>query len=69
MSGSKKHESDPTGKSVHYIDQYNLGYPNHIRVECTQFSDSMINSGKAQNSLNVVVMAKEINDWIVSGYK
>ena len=69
ISGSKKHESDPTGKSIHYIDQYNLDYPNHIRVECTQFSDDMINSGKAQNSLNVVVMTKEINDWIVSGYK
>ena len=69
ISGSKKHESDPTGKSIHYIDQYNLGYPNHIRVECTQFSDDMINSGMAQNSLNVVVMTKEINDWIASGYK
>ena len=69
MSGSKKHEADPTGKSIHYIDQYNLGYPNHIRVECTQFSDDMINSGMAQNSLNVVVMTKEINDWIASGYK
>ena len=69
ISGSKKHESDPTGKSIHYIDQYNLGYPNHIRVECTQFSDDMINSSMAQNSLNVVVMTKEINDWIASGYK
>ena len=35
ISGSKKHEADPTGHSKHYIDQYNLGYPNHIRVECT----------------------------------
>ena len=69
ISGSKKHEADLTGKSIHYIDQYNLGYPNHIRVECTQFSDDMINSGMAQNSLNVVVMTKEINDWISSGYK
>ena len=62
------HESDPSGKSIHYIDQYNLDYPNHIRVECTQFSHDMINSGLAQNSLNVVVMTKEINDWITSGY-
>ena len=69
LSGSKKHESDPTGNSIHYIDQYNLDYPNHIRVECTQFSNDMINSGLAQNSLNVVVMTKEINDWITSGYK
>jgi hypothetical protein len=69
ISGSKKHEADPTGKSIHYIDQYNLDFPNHIRVECTQFSEDMINSGLAQNSLNVVVMTKEINDWITSGYK
>ena len=48
LSGSKKHESDPTGKSIHYIDQYNLDYPNHIRVECTQFSNDMINSGLAK---------------------
>ena len=68
-SGSKKHEADPTGKSVHYIDQYEINFPSHIRVECTQFSDDMINKGLAQNSLNIVVMTKEINDWIVSGYK
>jgi len=69
ISGKKKHEADPTGKSIHYIDQYNFNFPNHIRVECTKFSDHMINSGLAQNSLNVVVMTKEINDWISNGYK
>ena len=69
ISGSKKHEADPTGLSKHYIDQYNLGYPNHIRVECTQFSKEMINAGLANNSLNVVVMTKEINDWVAGGYK
>ena len=69
ISGSKKHEADPTGHSKHYIDQYNLGYPNHIRVECTQFSKEMINAGLASNSLNVVVMTKEINDWVAGGYK
>jgi hypothetical protein len=69
LSGSKKHEADPSGKSFHYIDQYNLDHPNHIRVECTQFSNEMINSGMAQNSLNVVVMTEEINDWVYSGYK
>ena len=69
LSGSKKNETDPTGKSIQYIDQYNLDYPNHIRVECTQFSQDIINSGLAQNSLNVVVMTKEINNWIISGYK
>ena len=69
ISGSKKHEADPTGQSKHYIDQYNLGYPNHIRVECTQFSKEMINAGLANNSLNVVVMTKEINDWVTGGYK
>ena len=68
-SGKKKHEADPSGNSMHYIDQYGLNFPNHIRVECTQFSKEMINSGMAQNSLNVVVMTEEINDWVYSGYK
>ena len=69
ISGSKSHEADVTGNSKHHIDQYNLGYPNHIRVECTNFTKEMINSGMAQNSLNIVVMSKEINDWIAGGYK
>ena len=35
----------------------------------SNFANDMINSGLVQNSLNVVVMTKEINDWIASGYK
>ena len=69
ISGTKKHEADVTGNSKHYIDQYNINFPNHIRVECTEFSDQMINSGQGQNSLNVVAMIKEINDWIAMGYQ
>ena len=69
VSGQKKHEADITGNSIHYIDQYNINFPNHIRVECTKFSKEMINSGRGQNSLNIVVMTKEINDWVASGYK
>ena len=69
VSGQKKHEADITGNSIHYIDQYNINFPNHIRVECTKFSKEMINSGLGQNSLNIVVMTKEINDWVGSGYK
>ncbi len=68
-SGKKKHEADPKGDSFHYIDQYNLDYPTHIRVECTDFSKEVLDSGLAQNSLNVVAMTKEINNWIYSGYK
>ena len=69
VSDSKNHEADPTGNSKHYIDQYNINYPNHIRVECTVFSEQMKNDGLARNSLNMVVMSKEINDWIAGGYK
>ena len=69
VSGKKKHEADPKGNSYHYIDQYNIDFPTHIRVECTEFSKEMIDSGMATNSLNIVVMTKEINDWIYSGYK
>ena len=68
ISDSKNHEADPTGNSKQNIDQYNINYPDHIRVECNKFSEQMKNSGLARNSLNIVVMAKEINDWIASGY-
>ena len=68
-SGKKKHEADPKGNSFQYIDQYDFNYPNHIRVECTDYSEEMLNSGLASNSLSVVIMTKEINDWISSGYK
>ena len=69
VSAVKKHDADPTGNSKHYVDQYNLNYPDHIRVECTKFSEQIKNDGMAQNSLNIVVMSKEINDWIASGYR
>ena len=68
-SGKKKHEADPKGNSFQYIDQYDINYPNHIRVECTDYSDEMLNSGLAANSLSIVIMTEEINDWIYSGYK
>ena len=69
LSDTKNHEADLTGNSKQYIDQYNINFPNHIRVECTEFSEKMKNEGRAQNSLNMVVMSKEINDWISGGYK
>ena len=69
MSGSKKYEANLSRNSFQYIDQYNLDYPNHIRVEYTQFSYEIINSGMTQNSLNVIVINKEINDWISGCYK
>ncbi len=68
-SGKKKHEADPKGNSFQYIDQFDLNFPNHIRVECTEYSQEMINSGLATNSLSVVIMNKEIMDWISGGYK
>ena len=68
-SGKKKHEADPKGNSFQYIDQFDFNYPNHIRVECTDYSQEMLNSGLATNSLSIVIMTKEISDWISSGYK
>ena len=68
-SGKKRHEADPKGNSFQYIDQYDFNYPNHIRVECTDYSEEMLNSGLATNSLSVIIMTKEINDWVYGGYK
>ena len=69
VTGSKKHEADKKGKSFQYIDQYVLKFPTHVRVECTEFSDEMINSGMGTNSLNVVAMTDNVYEWISSGYK
>tara|TARA_B100000686_G_C16503477_1_gene818311 strand:- start:464 stop:922 length:459 start_codon:yes stop_codon:yes gene_type:complete len=69
ISGEKKHEVDITGNSKQYIDQYNIDFPNHIRVECTQMSKEVINAGLGSNSLNIVVMSEEIVDWVANGYK
>tara|TARA_B110000008_G_scaffold275748_1_gene313786 strand:- start:138 stop:716 length:579 start_codon:yes stop_codon:yes gene_type:complete len=69
QSGTKKHEADKTGKSLQYIDQYVLQFPNHIRVECTKFSNEMKNNGMGNNSLNVVAMTKHVYEWIAGGYR
>ena len=45
LSDTKNHEADLTGNSKQYIDQYNINFPNHIRVECTEFSEKMKNEG------------------------
>ena len=68
-TGKKKHEADPKGNSFQYIEQYDFNFPNHIRVECTDYSEEMINSGLASNTLSIVIMTKEISDWISGGYK
>ena len=69
VSGKKNHEIDITGKSKQYIDQYNIDFPNHIRVECTQMSKEIINAGLGSNSLNVIAMTKEVWSWVENGYK
>ena len=69
MSDEKKHEGDASGNSKQYIDQYNINFPNHIRVECTEFSDQMLSTDLARNSLNVIAMTEEIMNWIGDNYK
>ena len=69
QSGTKKHEADKTGKSLQHIDQYVLKLRTHIRAECTQFSNEMINNGMGNNSLNVIAMTSSIHEWIAGGYR
>ena len=69
VSDEKKHESDASGNSKQHIDQYNINFPNHIRVECTEFSDQMLSTELARNSLNVIVMTEKIMNWIGDNYK
>ena len=69
ISGSKKHEADVTGNSKHYIDQYNINFPNHIRVECTDWSKDIEDKHNWGDNFNVSAVTKEINSWFLSGYK
>jgi len=68
-TGVKSNESDKTGKSKQYIDQYLFNKFNHIRVECMQWSQKMKDEENFVNTLNLVVMTDEISKWIAGGYK
>jgi len=69
QSDIKAHEADASGVSKQYIDQYNFNKMNHIRVECMQWSKKMKKERNFSNTLNVVVMADEVHNWIMGGYK
>ncbi len=68
-TGVKSNESDKTGKSKQYINQYLFNKDNHIRVECMQWSQKMKDEKNFVNTLNLVVMTDEISNWIGGGYK
>ena len=69
QSDIKAHEADVSGVSKQYINQYNFNKMNHIRVECMQWSKKMKKERNFSNTLNVVVMADEVHNWIMGGYK
>ena len=69
QSDIKAHEADVSGVSKQYINQYNFNKMNHIRVECMQWSKKMKKEKNFSNTLNVVVMADEVHNWIMGGYK
>ena len=66
----KNHDYDKSGKSKQYISQFNFGSMlTHIRVECTIFSKKIKKDLNWDDTLNVVVMEKEISNWIFNGYE
>ena len=69
QSDIKAHEADVSGVSKQYLNQYNFNKMNHIRVECVQWSKKMKKERNFSNTLNVVVMADEVHNWIMDGYK
>ena len=69
QSDIKAHEADVSGVSKQYINQYNFNKMNHIRVECMQWSKKMKKERNFSNTLNVVVMADEVHNWVMGGYK
>ncbi len=66
----KSHEYDKTGKTKQHLTMYSLGNKNeHVRVECVFWSKKLKEKKGWKNTLNVVAMSNEIQDWISGGYK
>ena len=72
-SATLDHIYDKSGKSKQYQTNYVFGLSadkdDHIRTECTDWSDEIKQKEGYGNNLTVVVMTEEILKWINSGYK
>ena len=67
------HEYDKTGDSKQYQQVYFFGSgskrDNHIRIECTKWSEKIKLEEGFTDGLNIVVMTTDILDWIYSNYE
>ena len=72
-SGTVDHIYDKSGKSKQHQTNYVFGSSadkdDHIRTECTDWSDEIRQKEGYGDNLTVVVMTEEILKWIKSGYK
>ena len=70
VNRTKPHEFDKSGKSMQHISQFNIsGDQTHVRVECVFWSEQIKNDLNYEDTLNVVAMDQEINEWIMNGYR
>ena len=68
-SYTKKHEFDESGKSKQIISSWYFNSGDHVRVECTVWSKKIKTKHEYTDNLSIVIVKKELEDWMRSGYK
>jgi hypothetical protein len=66
---TKKHEFDKSGRSKQIISVWFFNSADHIRVECTVWSKKIKTKHDFTDNMSIVIMKKEVEDWISGGYK
>ena len=68
-SYTKKHEFDKSGKSKQIISSWYFNSGDHVRVECTVWSKKIKTKHEYTDNLSIIIMKKELEDWMRGGYK
>ena len=66
-----KHSFDKSGKSIQHQTAFlfkNNPQKDHIRIECTYWSQEMKEKNQFEDTLGVSVITTELLEWISSGY-
>ena len=71
-NGLVDHSYDKTGNSKEYQIAYllkDLQEDDHIRLQCTDWSNKLTKEKNWTDSFNIGAYSKEILDWFIGGYK
>ena len=71
ISGKLSHSLDKSGKSMVYQSYFQYdsdSLSDHIRVECTDWTNKMKKKYNVTDSLGVSLVSKQVLKWIRDGY-